>query len=97
MATLLDMGAPDPISVVIRQSLVKLRTPDDRGGRVFAANSMFTPTSNHLVTLRAGTAAALFGDPAGLIDGRPLCRFRPDFSAACGRPKVRAGPTGPVS
>jgi hypothetical protein len=67
MAALLAIGAPDTIGVVIRQSLVKLQTPDDRGGRVFAVNSMFTPTSNHFGTFRAGTAAGLFGDPGVLI------------------------------
>jgi hypothetical protein len=64
------VGAADLVSVVIRQSLVQLYTPDEMRGRVFAANSMFTATSNQLGTFRAGTAAALLGAvPAVLLGG----------------------------
>jgi MFS family permease len=64
------VGAADLVSVVIRQSLVQLFTPDAMRGRVFAANSMFTATSNQLGTFRAGTAAALLGAvPAVLLGG----------------------------
>ncbi len=36
------IGASDTMSVVIRQTMVQLRTPDDMRGRVFAVNSMVT-------------------------------------------------------
>jgi MFS family permease len=69
-AALFVVGAADTVSVVIRQTLVQLHTPDDMRGRVFAVNSMFTSTSNQLGTFRAGTAAAVFGTiPAVLIGG----------------------------
>jgi MFS family permease len=70
MAALVLIGASDTISVVIRQTMVQLRTPDAMRGRVFAVNSMVTITSNQLGVFRAGTAAAVFGTiPSVLIGG----------------------------
>jgi MFS family permease len=70
MAALFVLGSADLVSVVIRQTLVQLHTPDEMRGRVFAVNSMFTSTSNQLGTFRAGSAAALFGViPAVLLGG----------------------------
>ena len=70
MAALIVVGAADTISMVIRQTLVQLHTPDRMRGRVFAVNSMFTSTSNQLGTFRAGTAAAALGAvPAVLLGG----------------------------
>jgi MFS family permease len=64
------VGASDSISVVIRQTMVQIRTPDEMRGRVYAVNSMITITSNQLGDFRAGTAAALFGTiPSVLIGG----------------------------
>jgi MFS family permease len=70
MAAMVIVGAADTVSVVIRQSLLLLHTPDEMRGRVFAVGSMFTGTSNQLGDFRAGAAAALFGTiPAVLIGG----------------------------
>ena len=55
------MGAADVVSVVIRFSLVQLRTPPEMRGRVSAVNGLFTGTSNQLGDFRAGVMAALFG------------------------------------
>jgi MFS family permease len=64
------VGAADTVSVVIRQTLVQLHTPDDMRGRVYAVNTMFTGTANQLGDFRAGSAAALIGTvPAVLIGG----------------------------
>ena len=64
------VGAADTISVVIRQTMVQLRTPDQMRGRVYAVNSMVTNTSNQLGNFRAGTAAAVFGTvPSVLLGG----------------------------
>ncbi len=69
-AMLVILGASDVISVVIRQSLVQLRTPDEMRGRVSAVNSMFIGTSNQLGEFESGVTAALFGTvPAVLIGG----------------------------
>jgi MFS family permease len=70
LAALLVLGASNVISVVIRHSLVQLRTPDEMRGRVSAVNSMFTGTSNQLGDFESGLTAALFGVvPAVLIGG----------------------------
>lgn len=70
LAILLVLGAADMISVVIRQTLVQLRTPDEMRGRVSAVNSLFVAASNQLGDFRAGVAAAAFGTvPAVLIGG----------------------------
>ena len=70
LAALAVVGASDSISVVIRQTMVQLRTPDHMRGRVYAVNSMVTNTSNQLGIFRAGTAAAVFGTvPSVLLGG----------------------------
>jgi len=70
MAALAVVGAADTVSVVIRQTMVQLRTPDHMRGRVYAVNSMVTNTSNQLGIFRAGAAAALFGTvPSVLVGG----------------------------
>jgi hypothetical protein len=64
------LGASDVVSVVIRVSLVQMRTPDEMRGRVSAVHSLFTGTSNHLGEFESGLTAALFGAvPAVLIGG----------------------------
>jgi MFS family permease len=63
-------GASDAISVVIRQSLVQMRTPYEMLGRVMAVNSMFTGSSGSLGEFRAGAIAAWLGAvPSALIGG----------------------------
>jgi MFS family permease len=63
-------GACDAVSVVIRQSLVQMRTPHDMLGRVMAVNSMFTGSSGSLGEFRAGAIAAWLGAvPSALIGG----------------------------
>ena len=70
MAAMAVVGASDTVSVVIRQTLVQLHTPDDMRGRVYAVNTMFTATANQLGDFRAGAAAATFGTiPAVLYGG----------------------------
>jgi MFS family permease len=64
------LGASDVVSVVIRFSLVQIRTPDEMRGRVSAVHSLFTGTSNQLGEFESGLAAELFGPvPAVLIGG----------------------------
>ena len=70
LGTLVVLGAADVISVVIRNSLVQLETPDAMRGRVSAVHSMFIGTSNQLGEFESGVTAALFGVvPAVLIGG----------------------------
>jgi len=64
------LGAADVVSVVIRASLVQIRTPDTMRGRVSAVHSLFTGTSNQLGAFESGLVAALLGTvPAVLLGG----------------------------
>ena len=65
-AMLAVSGAADMFSVVIRQSLVQLETPDDMRGRVGAVNSVFIGASNQLGEFESGVTAALLG-PVGSV------------------------------
>jgi len=70
LGALAVLGAADVISVVIRNSLVQLGTPDAMRGRVSAVHSMFIGTSNQLGEFESGVTAALFGTvPAVLLGG----------------------------
>lgn len=66
MIALFLTGAFDNISVVVRQSLVQLLTPDTLRGRVTAVNQIFIGSSNEIGALRAGLMAALIG-PVGAV------------------------------
>jgi MFS family permease len=70
LAALGVLGASDLLSMIIRQSLVQIRTPDGMRGRVGAVHSLFTGTSNQLGEFESGLLAAAFGAvPAVLIGG----------------------------
>ena len=62
-------GVFDNVSVVVRQSLVQLLTPDHIRGRVTAVNQMFIGSSNEIGALRAGLMAALLGPVAAVVWG----------------------------
>jgi len=59
-------GAADMVSVVIRQTLVQLETPNEMRGRVSAVNSIFIGASNQLGEFESGATAALLG-PVGSV------------------------------
>ncbi len=69
LAMLVTLGAADCISVVIRQSLVQLETPDDMRGRVSAVNSVFIGASNQLGEFESGMAAAMIGTVPSVVAG----------------------------
>jgi MFS family permease len=54
-------GAFDSISVVIRQTLLQIMTPDAMRGRVMAVNGIFVSSSNELGAFESGSAARLMG------------------------------------
>lgn len=62
-------GAFDNISVVVRQTLVQLLTPDALRGRVTAVNQIFVGSSNEIGALRAGLMSALVGPIAAVVWG----------------------------
>ncbi|MFM2119576.1 MAG: hypothetical protein RL722_1044 [Pseudomonadota bacterium] len=59
-------GAADMVSVVIRQTIVQLDTPDAMRGRVSAVNSVFIGASNQLGEFESGATAAWLG-PVGSV------------------------------
>jgi MFS family permease len=69
MGALVLSGAFDNISVVVRHSLVQLRTPDEMRGRVSAVNTVFISSSNELGEFESGTVAAWFGPVVSVVSG----------------------------
>ena len=67
--SLLMLAALDNISVVIRNSLVLLRTPDDMRGRISAVNNLFIGASNQLGGCESGLTAQLFGPVWSVVGG----------------------------
>ncbi|HYD82049.1 MAG TPA: MFS transporter [Paucimonas sp.] len=62
-------GAFDMVSVVIRQSLVQLETPNEMRGRVSAVNSIFIGASNQLGEFESGITAGWFGAVRSVVIG----------------------------
>jgi MFS family permease len=62
-------GAADMVSVVVRQTLVQIETPDAMRGRVSAVNAVFISTSNQLGEFRAGATAAWLGPVGSVLFG----------------------------
>ena len=69
LVALFFTGVFDNVSVVVRQSLVQLLTPDPLRGRVSAVNQIFIGSSNEIGALRAGLMAALIGPIAAVVWG----------------------------
>jgi len=70
LIALICLGAADMISVIIRATLVQLRTPDEMRGRVMAVDMVFIGTSNELGQFESGLTAQWFGTvPAVLLGG----------------------------
>lgn len=62
-------GLFDNVSVVVRHTLVQLRTPNELRGRVSAVNSMFIGSSNELGGFESGLAAKWFGPVVSVVSG----------------------------
>ncbi|MFY0253957.1 MFS transporter [Chitinophaga sp. 30R24] len=58
---LLISGSLDGISVIIRQTILQLKTPDEMRGRVAAVSSMFIGSSNELGAFESGFMARAIG------------------------------------
>jgi hypothetical protein len=68
-AMLMLTGAFDNVSVVLRQSLVQIRTPDYLKGRVLAVQNIFISCSNQLGAVESGWTAAWFGPLISVVGG----------------------------
>lgn len=62
-------GILDGISVVIRGTIVQLKTPDKIRGRVLSVNSIFIMSSNELGQFESGVAAKLLGVVRSVVFG----------------------------
>ena len=70
LAALALVGACDMVSVVVRQTMIQLGTPDEMRGRVSAGNMVFVGASNELGQFESGLTAQWFGTvPAVVLGG----------------------------
>jgi len=69
MLCLMVLGGADVVSVVIRQSIIQIDTPDEMRGRVIAVHTIMTGTSNNLGDFESGTLAHFIGAAPAVIVG----------------------------
>ena len=68
-AALLISGMLDGISVVVRGTILQLKTPMELRGRVMSVNSMFINSSNELGQFESGLAAKILGVVPSVVFG----------------------------
>ncbi|NUM44339.1 MAG: MFS transporter [Anaerolineales bacterium] len=73
MIGLIFMGAADSVSVVIRNTIRQLRTPDHMRGRMVSMNQLFFMGGPQLGEIEAGIVAQLWGAPFAVISGGVGC------------------------
>jgi len=66
---LMISGMLDGISVVVRGTIMQLKTPDFMRGRVMSVNSMFVNSSNELGQFESGITAKLMGTVPAVVFG----------------------------
>ena len=66
---LFALGGLDNVSVVVRSTLVLVRTPDEMRGRVSSVSSLFVGTSNQLGGFESGVTAQLLGPIGSVVLG----------------------------
>jgi hypothetical protein len=69
LAALFFSGIFDGVSVIIRQTILQLKTPDDMRGRVSSVSSIFIGSSNELGSFESGVAAKLMGPVVSVVFG----------------------------
>ena len=62
-------GVTDGVSMVIRQTILQIKTPDNMRGRVASVNSMFVGSSNELGAFESGVTAKLMGTVTAVVFG----------------------------
>lgn len=65
-------GIADGVSVVIRNTILQLHTPDHMRGRVASVNSIFVGSSNELGAFESGITAKLMGTVTAVVFGGTL-------------------------
>ncbi|WP_082438533.1 MFS transporter [Nonlabens sp. YIK11] len=69
LVALFFSGVTDGVSMVIRQTILQLKTPDHMRGRVASVNSMFVGSSNELGAFESGVTAKLMGTVTAVVFG----------------------------
>ena len=62
-------GLTDGVSMIIRQTILQLKTPDEVRGRVASVNSIFVGSSNELGAFESGLTAKLMGTVQAVVFG----------------------------
>jgi len=62
-------GMLDGISVIVRSTILQLKTPDAMKGRVASLNSIFVMSSNELGSFESGVTSKLMGNVAAVVFG----------------------------
>jgi|TARA_B100000959_G_scaffold51571_1_gene53609 MFS family permease len=62
-------GVTDGVSMIIRQTILQLKTPDEVRGRVASVNSIFVGSSNELGAFESGLAAKIIGTIPAVVFG----------------------------
>ena len=68
-------GVTDGVSMVTRQTILQLKTPDHMRGRVASVNSMFVGSSNELGAFESGLTAKLMGTVTAVVFGGSMTIF----------------------
>ena len=69
VAALFLSGALDGVSMIVRQTILQLKTPDHMRGRVASVNSIFVGSSNELGAFESGVTAKLMGTATAVVFG----------------------------
>jgi MFS family permease len=69
LAMMAALGGFDMVSVVIRQTLVQVATPEHMRGRVNAVNAVFVGASNQIGGFESGALAGLIGAAGSAVVG----------------------------
>ena len=100
MVLLAVSGAADTVSVVVRQTLVQIETPDAMRGRVSAVNSVFIGASNQLGEFESGVTAEWMGPVGSVVLGGAgtllvAALWVRLFPRLAGRDRLETSPTAP--
>ncbi len=74
-------GLTDGVSMIIRQTILQLKTPDEFRGRVASVNSIFVGSSNELGAFESGATAKLMGTVPAVIFGGVMTILTVGFTA----------------
>lgn len=70
---LMGVGASDTVSMVVRQTIRQVTTPDEMRGRMTAVGMLFFAGGPQLGEIEAGVAARLMGGPLSVAAGGLAC------------------------